>query len=325
MISIAATLVVVTFAYAKQCGDVDGDGTVTVSDAVNHLRAAAELPSACTLDVCDLNLDNEITVSDGTLALRAAAELEHATCTLEIGAEVAARTHGIMEVGVAVVGDVSAVRSAATVPCPDGGSFDETPTTLTYVDCREGDVVSTGTVDVVDVAGSADVQVTFHDFMAVRLSTGEKLTSSGTVTFSPRGTDLAVNGTIARSSNLRGEFTDAYAEVVADTSGDVVLLESGTVLTTVSRGIGPSLHVTTIETSIVGPQLTIAVVTFAGGEQQVVIAPGNLDLCDPCTSNAQCDAPLACLPCNSDCAPGAPHRCTVNFQNFAARCSDGLF
>lgn len=50
---------------AAICGDADGNGDVTVTDGVQTLRAAAELPSTCTLPRCDVNGSGSITVSDG--------------------------------------------------------------------------------------------------------------------------------------------------------------------------------------------------------------------------------------------------------------------
>ena len=57
------------------CGDPDASGTVTVTDGVQVLEAAAGLPSACSDTVCDVDNNGEITVTDGVLVLRVAAEL----------------------------------------------------------------------------------------------------------------------------------------------------------------------------------------------------------------------------------------------------------
>ena len=60
---------------AAVCGDADGNGEVTVSDGVQALRAAADLPSSCTLDRCDVDDSGAVSVSDGVNVLRAAAAL----------------------------------------------------------------------------------------------------------------------------------------------------------------------------------------------------------------------------------------------------------
>jgi hypothetical protein len=57
------------------CGDADGSGSVTVTDGVQTLRAAAGLSSPCTLGRCDVNGSGTITVTDGVQVLRGAAGL----------------------------------------------------------------------------------------------------------------------------------------------------------------------------------------------------------------------------------------------------------
>ncbi len=58
------------------CGDPDDSGTVTVTDGVQILSAAAELDSDCTAAVCDVDDSGSVTVTDGVLVLRSAAGLD---------------------------------------------------------------------------------------------------------------------------------------------------------------------------------------------------------------------------------------------------------
>ena len=58
------------------CGDPDATGTVTVSDGVQVLSAAAGLPSGCSELVCDVDNSGTVTVTDGVLVLRNAAGLD---------------------------------------------------------------------------------------------------------------------------------------------------------------------------------------------------------------------------------------------------------
>jgi len=58
---------------AELCGDADGSGSVTVTDGVSVLRAAANLPSRCSMVVCDVDRSGTITVTDGVNGLRGAA------------------------------------------------------------------------------------------------------------------------------------------------------------------------------------------------------------------------------------------------------------
>ncbi len=75
-------LMCATAAVAQErCGDADGNGTVSVTDGVQALRAAAALPSSCTPGRCDVNDDGAVTVTDGVNVLREAAGLAPAlTC-----------------------------------------------------------------------------------------------------------------------------------------------------------------------------------------------------------------------------------------------------
>jgi hypothetical protein len=57
------------------CGDADASGSVTVTDGVQVLRAAAGLESPCTVARCDVNGNGSITVTDGVQVLRDAAGL----------------------------------------------------------------------------------------------------------------------------------------------------------------------------------------------------------------------------------------------------------
>lgn len=59
----------------KVCGDVDDNGSVTVSDGVQVLRAAAGLSSDCTDAICDIDVNGTIGVTDGVITLRKAAGL----------------------------------------------------------------------------------------------------------------------------------------------------------------------------------------------------------------------------------------------------------
>jgi len=59
----------------KSCGDVDGSGSVTVTDGVQVLRAAAGLSSDCTNELCDVDVNGTISVTDGVITLRKAAGL----------------------------------------------------------------------------------------------------------------------------------------------------------------------------------------------------------------------------------------------------------
>jgi uncharacterized delta-60 repeat protein len=57
------------------CGDADRNGTVTVTDGVQALRAAAGLSGVCVATTCDVDGNGDVTVTDGVNILRTAAGL----------------------------------------------------------------------------------------------------------------------------------------------------------------------------------------------------------------------------------------------------------
>ena len=59
----------------KVCGDVDDNDTVSVTDGVQVLRAAAGLTSDCTDAICDIDVSGTVSVTDGVIVLRKAAGL----------------------------------------------------------------------------------------------------------------------------------------------------------------------------------------------------------------------------------------------------------
>ena len=62
-------------AHAEICGDADGNGSVTVTDGVQVLRAAAGLSGDCPVVTCDVDGSGFVTVTDGVNVLRVAAGL----------------------------------------------------------------------------------------------------------------------------------------------------------------------------------------------------------------------------------------------------------
>ena len=58
------------------CGDPNASGTVTVTDGVEVLAAAAGLATGCTAAVCDVDASGSVSVTDGVRVLRAAAGLD---------------------------------------------------------------------------------------------------------------------------------------------------------------------------------------------------------------------------------------------------------
>ena len=68
-------------ADATICGDPDDNGSVSLTDGVRALRAAAGLPDAgCDPPVCDVDGYGNVSVTDGVRVLRAAAASTRRSC-----------------------------------------------------------------------------------------------------------------------------------------------------------------------------------------------------------------------------------------------------
>lgn len=76
LIVIGLVLLLSSPSFASECGDIDGNGTISVTDGVLALRCSAGLsiPFPC-LPNGDINNDGKVTVTDGVNILRKAAEL----------------------------------------------------------------------------------------------------------------------------------------------------------------------------------------------------------------------------------------------------------
>ncbi len=125
----ATTLVLAAIpGWAEVCGDPDGSGTLTVTDGVQVLRAAAGLSSGCFPQICDVDGNGNIGVTDGVNVLRAAAGLSASTtCNEPVSAfvndvQTSDGTHAILEVGVS---PIPGKNAPTTIGQPSGNSTAE--------------------------------------------------------------------------------------------------------------------------------------------------------------------------------------------------------
>jgi hypothetical protein len=118
-------------ASAQVCGDADGNGSVTVTDGVQVLRAAAGLSTTCAqhANSCDVDGNGDVTVTDGVNVLRLAADLAVTTNCPGGGADadvsaVVDVTVPFLTLGLSALGEVSigSASAADTQNCEDGGS-----------------------------------------------------------------------------------------------------------------------------------------------------------------------------------------------------------
>lgn len=110
-------------ALAQICGDPDGAGSITVSDGVQVLQAAAQLPSTCTVAVCDVDGSGVVSVTDGVLVLRRAANLPaNLTCGTPVGNFVnnveSGGSQAVLEIGIAPLPGAGAPSTIGQVTGP---------------------------------------------------------------------------------------------------------------------------------------------------------------------------------------------------------------
>ena len=142
-------LLVASSAPAQVCGDADGNGSVTVTDGVQVLRAAADLSSGCSqrANSCDVDGNGSVTVSDGVNTLRLAADLPVTANCPGGGADadvsaVVDVTVPFLTLGLSALGEVSigSASAADTQDCEDGGSRTTTSgggsASVTFNACR---------------------------------------------------------------------------------------------------------------------------------------------------------------------------------------------
>jgi hypothetical protein len=105
---------------AQICGDPDGSGTLTVTDGVQVLRAAAALSSGCSEQICDVDSSGHVDVTDGVAVLRAAASLGATiTCNTEVSGfvnsvQTSDGTRATLEVGAAPIPGAGAPSTIGT-------------------------------------------------------------------------------------------------------------------------------------------------------------------------------------------------------------------
>ena len=311
---VAGILLATAGSAGAQCGDANRTGSVTVSDGVLVLRAAAQLPANCPQERCDMNLDDQVTVTDGVLALRIAAGITtKAACSSAQAGAMFGQLQKNMSFGT-IASPAGRARSAGTSSaCPGGGSQIDDGVTVTFFDCQDGDFITNGSISFTEVDVDV-VEVTFDttDFV---VSTGELFATSGFLDFGFFD-DTHVDGVLAYSSSIFGDYTAEYSEVLLD--GDFVAF-SGEVTTTIDAGADAFANVSELLTVIYSSTLARIGVTYVNGDFDLfTLADG---LCEPCSSGCG-NASLTCLSCIDDCT-NASARCGIDFD--ILDCGDGFF
>jgi hypothetical protein len=310
---ILVALIAPVAAGAQVCGDANRTGSVTVTDGVLVLRAAADLPSNCSRDLCDMNLDGDVSVTDGVLALQLAAGIDaQVVCSASEAGAIFGQLTKSLNFGVGA-GAAGRTRAAATTPCSGGGFTSDDGSVLTFVDCREGDVVTNGTLAFAP-NGSDAVDVGFATTDRY-LATGEIVDTDGTLTFT-FGDDVQVDGFLALDSNQFGTYEEELSAVLLDQEFSVF---SGQIEIAITEGRDVFANLSTILVTIYSPTLVRFDVTYADGSFDLfTLADG---LCEPCSGGCG-NQSLTCVSCVDGCT-GDTGRCGIDF-NFVG-CVDGIF
>jgi hypothetical protein len=308
-----ALVVSATTASAQVCGDANRTGTVTVTDGVLVLRAAADIPGTCPRERCDMNLDGRISVTDGVLALRLAAGVNaEVVCSAAQAGALFGQLTKSLAFG-SVVSPAARGRAAATTtPCADGGFASDDGSTITFVDCGADGFVTNGSVSILDVADDVTVAIHTSDLI---VNTGEVFDTDGMLTFT-FGDATEVNGRLAYASSVLGNYSDRFDEVLVD---DDFVPFFGQVTTTITDGRDSFANVSEFAATIYSRTLARIAVSYTDGAFDLfTFAEG---LCEPCSSGCANES-LTCVSCVQDCRTSGS-RCGIDFD--VLDCDDGFF
>jgi hypothetical protein len=234
-------------ARAQLCGDADGNGSVTVSDGVQALRAAAELSSSCTPARCDVDGNGAISLADGVNVLRKAAELPIAGSCAVSTTEAVGAFLGEMTKIARIPISTPAHQAAARTGAPHGGAiasavrsdcdegFLETDgDTTTFFECRFDQIVINGAVTSTVLESDPDKGFfkktdTFVRYEVRFLDTSFTFRQDGTMTIAidTQANRLIEDGTLtvfhAASASGQEEYTLTKRNLVTDTLNGTVL------------------------------------------------------------------------------------------------------
>ncbi len=216
--ALAAFFVVLTgSASAQVCGDADGSGSVTVTDGVQALRAAAGLSSSCASGACDVDGSGAVTVTDGVNVLRKAAGIAIIeSCTTGVAAPVESLLRSSLPIfgNLTKLGSAGSARAATTEQCENSDGFvtiDDETGELTFDNCVLEGFLYDGFLAL--SADTLDFDLTF-----TFLQTGESQALSGSITQRVVGGTFVNTGFFDLETEL-GFFSVDFDQLVLDTEG----------------------------------------------------------------------------------------------------------
>jgi hypothetical protein len=201
-------------ATAQVCGDADSSGSVTVTDGVQALRAAAGLSTSCTGNTCDVDGSGSVTVTDGVNVLRKAAGI---AITENCGSgDVGAQVKSLLQSSLPIFGNLTKLGSGANAAgtsqaCdnPEGTvTIDQETGEISFGNCDLDGFNYNGFFAVSDT--TLDFGITFTD-----LSTGESESLDGSLTQEVVGETFVSTGFFDLTSSL-GTFSVDFDELAAD-------------------------------------------------------------------------------------------------------------
>jgi hypothetical protein len=237
----------VTTVAAQVCGDADEDGTVTVTDGVQALRAAAALSSTCG-SACDVDGNGSITVTDGVNVLRKAAGLaivESCDFASEDANEVVSPSLSIFDGLTKVPGVALASAAAATTDCENAdGTALRNRGVVTFTNCQIGGVLLDGALG--RLVFSDRVVVAFDNYKITRIKTGKSRTFNGTIPLvtEPDGTRLT--GTLDVVSSARGPETLEFQRILRVSDGSA---RQGSFIFDLTNSTSPRIAMITVDFS----------------------------------------------------------------------------
>ncbi len=197
-------------ASAQVCGDADGNGTVTVSDGVQTLRAAVGLDSGCTVAACDVDGSGGISVTDGVSVLRKAVGL---SAPDECGGGLAGQPATLLGELKAIfkygVGFATGSPVTACANAPDGEidvTVDEDGTATSFFACHVDDVELFGEIR------SAATLLEFSVFESDTVGDEDFISDyDGELTVATAGAGKSLAGTLDVSTESTGLSTLTFA------------------------------------------------------------------------------------------------------------------
>jgi hypothetical protein len=211
-------------AEAQVCGDADNNGSVTVTDGVQALRAAAGLSSTCAGNAnCDVDGNGSVSVTDGVNILRKAADLPISeACTGSVDNQL----ETLLRSTVPIFGSLTKLAvpsgqagAAEAFACENaGGTFevDDQTGEISFFDCDIGGVNYDGFIGV-DVNGTLFVEIDFVD-----LATDEFFSFSAELSSRQEGDNVVIAGPLEYSSSLLGDVALNFENVVVDPNANVI-------------------------------------------------------------------------------------------------------